>query len=100
MPCTTRAIQTGGAYHVFNRGNGRTPLFHRDADLAAFEPVRGDGLKHHSVDVLTGGLLATRWSRRAGSAAPADRRGAGAADGELECTLRKAAQRALQRNNQ
>ena len=36
MPRTARASLGGYAYHVINRGNGRSEVFHKDADYAAF----------------------------------------------------------------
>ena len=36
MSRTARASLGGYAYHVINRGNGRSEVFHKDADYAAF----------------------------------------------------------------
>jgi putative transposase len=36
MPRTARASQGGYCYHVINRGNGQTKVFHKKADYAAF----------------------------------------------------------------
>jgi putative transposase len=36
MPRTARASQGGYVYHVLNRGNGRSDVFHKDEDFAAF----------------------------------------------------------------
>ena len=36
MPRTARASVGGICYHVFNRGNGRAEVFHKDEDYAAF----------------------------------------------------------------
>ena len=36
MPRTARASQGGFVYHVLNRGNGRSDVFHEDDDFAAF----------------------------------------------------------------
>ena len=36
MPRTARASQGGYVYHVLNRGNGRSNVFHKDDDFAAF----------------------------------------------------------------
>jgi putative transposase len=44
MPRTLRADEPGLIYHVMNRGNGRSRLFHKDEDYAAFERVLGQGL--------------------------------------------------------
>jgi putative transposase len=36
MPRAARASVGGVCYHVINRGNGRRPVFHKDADYEAF----------------------------------------------------------------
>ena len=36
MPRTSRASRGGFVYHVLNRGNGRSDVFHKDDDSAAF----------------------------------------------------------------
>jgi len=36
MPRTGRAARGGYCYHVLNRGNGRSEVFHKDGDYAAF----------------------------------------------------------------
>ena len=36
MPRIARASQSGFVYHVLNRGNGRSDVFHKDDDFAAF----------------------------------------------------------------
>jgi putative transposase len=36
----------GYVYHVLNRGNGRLPLFRKEADYAAFERILGEALEH------------------------------------------------------
>ena len=36
MPRTSRASRGGFVYHVLNRGNGRSDVFHKDEDFAAF----------------------------------------------------------------
>ena len=36
MPRTSRASRGGFVYHVLNRGNGRSDVFHKDDDFAAF----------------------------------------------------------------
>jgi putative transposase len=36
MPRTSRAALGGICYHVINRGNGRTRVYHKDEDYAAF----------------------------------------------------------------
>lgn len=41
MPRTARASVGGLAYHVINRGNGQSTVFHKDADYQAFETLIG-----------------------------------------------------------
>ena len=36
MPRTSRASRCGFVDHVLNRGNGRSNVFHKDDDFAAF----------------------------------------------------------------
>ena len=36
MPRTGRACQAGFCYHVLNRGNARSEVFHKPADYVAF----------------------------------------------------------------
>ncbi len=36
MPRTSRASRGGFVYHVLNRGNGRSDVFHKEDDFAAF----------------------------------------------------------------
>ena len=36
MPRTARASEAGYAYHVLNRGNARSEVFHKEGDYAAF----------------------------------------------------------------
>jgi len=39
MPRQARAAPGGIVYHALNRGNGRTELFHKSQDYAAFERI-------------------------------------------------------------
>lgn len=61
MPRTARAIKAGTIYHVLNRGNARMPLFHKDADFAAFERVLAEGLERYPVNLLTYCLMGNHW---------------------------------------
>ena len=36
MPRTAHSTPGNYCYHVFNRGNGRSIVFHKDGDFAAF----------------------------------------------------------------
>ena len=42
MPRTGRAAAGGILYHVLNRGNGRSHLFHNEADYDAFVRLLGE----------------------------------------------------------
>jgi putative transposase len=42
MPRTTRACEAGFCYHVLNRGNARSEVFHKPADYAAFLQAIGE----------------------------------------------------------
>ena len=47
MPRIPRGQAAGHAYHVLNRGNGGAPVFHKDADYAAFlELLRAAKARH------------------------------------------------------
>jgi putative transposase len=61
MPRTAQAVEAGLVYHVINRGNGRTRLFHKDGDFAAFETVLAEGLESYPVDLLTYCLMGNHW---------------------------------------
>ena len=41
-----RAALGGYVYHLLNRANGRSAIFRRDADYAAFERILGEALEH------------------------------------------------------
>lgn len=58
MPRTSGASRGGFVYHVLNRGNGRSAVFHKDDDFAAF--VKLMRAAHHKVPMrLTGFCLMT-----------------------------------------
>jgi putative transposase len=61
MPRTLRADEPGLIYHVMNRGNGRSRLFHKDEDYAAFERVLSQGLERYPVKLLTYCLMPNHW---------------------------------------
>jgi putative transposase len=42
MPRTARASQAGYTYHVLNRGNARSEVFHQSGDFSAFLQVIGE----------------------------------------------------------
>src|SRR3990172_7237631 len=53
MPRTARASVGGLCHHVINRANGRTRVFHKDGDYAAFERVMQDACEAVPMRVLT-----------------------------------------------
>ena len=58
MPRTSRASRGGFVYHVLNRGNGRSDVFHKDDDFAAFVNLMLEA--HEKVPMrLTGFCLMT-----------------------------------------
>jgi REP-associated tyrosine transposase len=61
MPRTARAVEAGVIYHVLNRGNGRSFLFHKDGDFEAFEKILGQALERYPVDLLAYCLMGNHW---------------------------------------
>lgn len=61
MPRTARAVEAGLIYHVLNRGNGRTRLFHKSSDFAAFEKILAQALERYPVDLLSYCLMSNHW---------------------------------------
>ena len=57
MPRPPRADEAGGLYHFFNRGNLRVDTFHKEADLAAFERILGEGIGIHQVELYAYQLM-------------------------------------------
>jgi putative transposase len=52
MPRTARASVGGVCYHVINRGNGRTKVFHKAEDYEAFVVLLGEAAQRASVRLL------------------------------------------------
>lgn len=52
MPRTARASVGGVCYHVLNRGNGRTKVFHKPGDFAAFVALMGEANERLPLRVL------------------------------------------------
>lgn len=72
MPRSRRHFTVGECYHVLNRGNGRSRIFHKDADYLAFLSVLAEGLKRYHVDLLCWCIMPNHWHlvlrpRRAGA---------------------------------
>jgi len=61
MPRPPRADAGGEIYHVLNRGNGRTTIFHKDADYEAFERVLDEGLQKYPVDLIAYQWMPNHW---------------------------------------
>ena len=61
MPRVGRAARGGVVYHVLNRGNGRTELFHKDGDYAAFVRLLGEVREAVAVRVLAWCLMPNHW---------------------------------------
>ena len=65
MPRTSRASRGGFVYHVLNRGNGRSDVFHKDDDFAAFVNLMREAHEKESQKgtfYFTGELRAIRAS--------------------------------------
>lgn len=56
-----RRVQTGGYYHVLNRGNGGMTLFHKPADSHAFLGLLGEAQAKYPIDVLAFCLMSNHW---------------------------------------
>src|SRR5262245_14067851 len=52
MPRTARASRGGYCYHVINRGNARTEVFHKDGDYQAFLRLIGEACERLPMRVL------------------------------------------------
>ena len=52
MPRIPRGQQGGHAYHVINRGNGRTTVFHKSQDYDAFLSLLTEAKKRHRVKIF------------------------------------------------
>ncbi|MDH5668630.1 MAG: transposase [Nitrospira sp.] len=52
MPRIPRGQVAGHAYHVLNRGNGGAPVFHKDADYAAFLELLGAAKARHRLKLF------------------------------------------------
>jgi putative transposase len=61
MPRGPRNAPGGLIYHVLNRGVAREPLFHKDADYAAFERIIAETLKRFPMRILAYCLMPNHW---------------------------------------
>ena len=54
VPCTAPLVLPPGGmcYHVLNRGNGRTTVFHKDGDYQALVKLLGDACDRLPTRVL------------------------------------------------
>jgi putative transposase len=52
MPRQARSAPGGLVYHVVNRANGRSRLFRKNADYAAFEQVIIEAIARHPTRLL------------------------------------------------
>lgn len=57
MPRTARASVGDVCYHVINRGNGRSCVFHKQADYAAFVELIGEACARRPMRVLAYALM-------------------------------------------
>jgi putative transposase len=52
MPRISRGLTDGFIYHILNRGNGKQPVFHKDADYEAFLSLIGDAMEKYPVKLF------------------------------------------------
>jgi REP element-mobilizing transposase RayT len=52
VPRIPRGQQGGYAYHVINRGNGRTTVFHKPQDYEAFLSLLSEAKTRHGVKIF------------------------------------------------
>jgi len=52
MPRIPRGTAEGFIYHVFNRGNDKKTIFHKDSDYAAFIKLVRDAKNRHPVQMM------------------------------------------------
>src|SRR5271157_2038460 len=52
MPRTSRAPAGGYCYHVLNRGNARSRVFHKEGDFEAFVEIMAEASLRHPMRVL------------------------------------------------
>jgi len=57
-----RAALGGYVYHILNRANARSRIFHKDGDYAAFERILSEALKHvPGMRLLAYCLMPNHW---------------------------------------
>ncbi len=61
MPRQARSAPGGLVYHVINRANGRSRLFRKKADYAAFEQVMIEAMARHPTRLLGWCLMPNHW---------------------------------------
>ena len=61
MPRTARKVPGGMIFHVLNRRVGRSEMFQKDEDFAAFERVLAYALDDAGVDLLAYCLMPNHW---------------------------------------
>jgi REP element-mobilizing transposase RayT len=67
VPRIPRGQQGGYAYHVINRGNGRTKVFHKPQDYEAFLSLLSEAKTRHGVKLFLVSVpnhFMLFWSRR------------------------------------
>ena len=57
MPRPKRADEKNAIYHALNRGNGRSVIFHEDADYEAFESILAEALVRYPCRILSYQLM-------------------------------------------
>ena len=57
MPRKARASVGGMCYHVINRGNNRSEVFHKDQDYIRFTEMMGEAVERQPMRVLSWCLM-------------------------------------------
>src|SRR5262245_40140200 len=61
MPRAARIVPGGFLYHVLNRGVGRSRLFDKDSDYAAFEQILAETLETRAMRICAYCLMPNHW---------------------------------------
>jgi len=61
MPRVARVLADNEVYHVLNRGNGRSEVFHKAEDFAAFVALIGEAKERYPVKVLAYCLMSNHF---------------------------------------
>jgi len=54
---TTRRDAKRAIYHALNRGNGRSVIFHKEADFEALENILAEGIVRNPCSILSDPMM-------------------------------------------